>query len=748
MPEEASPHDRGSSSEPGDSSEPPNGLYVLSMSLHGLVRGQDIEFGRDADTGGQVTYVVEQARALAAHPSVDRVELLTRQIFAPNIDAGYAREREPLGEGAEIIRIPFGPKRYLRKERLWPYLDELVDRTLRHIRQTGRAPDVVLGHYADAGYVGSQVARVLGVPFVFTGHSLGRVKRERLLERGSDRESIEKQYNITTRIEAEELALETASVVITSTEQEVEQQYARYDHYEPERMDVIAPGVDLSRFRPPAPDEPRPAIADIVDRFLDDPDKPLILALARPDERKNLAMLVKVFGEDPWLREHANLALLAGTRDDIAKMSSQPRKVLTELLLLIDRYDLYGRIAYPKYHDGDDVPSLYRLTAARRGVFVNPALTEPFGLTLIEAAASGVPLVATHDGGPRDIIGTCENGRLVDPLDPEAIGAAIRELLEDSELWDRCSENGKERSHEHYGWQRHSMRVVNEVRRVLLGTRPRSAPTEKEPSRMPSIDRALIVEIDGVLDGDSEALREFHERFEATGDSVGLGYVTGRRPAAALEYVREIGAPEPDFMICSSGTEIVYGPTLAGDHSWTRHIDHRWHPRDIQKALLKLDGLSLQPEGEQRRFKLSWFLDAERAPSLRKLRRVLRQKRLPAKCILSDDAYLDVVPTRASPGRALQFLAFKWELWADRTLVVARTGLDEDMLRGDSLGVVVSNHSPELRSALARPRVHLSARSHVGAVLDGIDHYDFLGDIRVPEANAEAAAVAREGEPT
>ena len=59
-------------------------------------------------------------------------------------------------------------------------------------------------------------------------------------------------------------------------------------------------------------------------------------------------------------------------------------------------------------------------------MFVNPALTEPFGLTLIEAAASGLPVVATNDGGPQDILRLCGNGVLVDPLDADEMAASDR----------------------------------------------------------------------------------------------------------------------------------------------------------------------------------------------------------------------------------------------------------------------------------------------------------------------------------
>ncbi len=199
--------------------------YILLVSVHGLVRGSDMELGRDADTGGQVKYVVELARALIEHPGVEKVDLVTRRVPDSRVDAGYAKPVEVLQPGVNIIRIPCGPNRYVAKESLWPYLDSFVDNTLQYLRSQGRPPDLVHGHYADAGYVASCLSGVMNIPMAFTGHSLGRVKRERLLEKGSKPESIEKRYRISRRIEAEENALDHAALVVASTSQEVEEQY-------------------------------------------------------------------------------------------------------------------------------------------------------------------------------------------------------------------------------------------------------------------------------------------------------------------------------------------------------------------------------------------------------------------------------------------------------------------------------------------------------------------------------------------
>ena len=707
------------------------GLYVLSLTLHGLVRGTDIELGKDADTGGQVSYVVDQARALAAHPDVERVDVITRKVEDRNVDDAYAEPTEELAPGARIVRLPFGPRRYLRKETLWPYLDSLLDELTRYVRTQGRVPDIVHGHYADGGYVGAQLAKLLGVPLVFTGHSLGRVKRARLLADGQDEETLEEKYNLTRRIEGEEQALETAALVIASTRQEVEDQYEDYDHYEPDRMEVIPPGVDLSRFSPPPLSWRNPPIRDELRRFLSKPKKPMVLALARPDERKNFPRLIQAFAETKGLRDQANLVLVAGNREDIRELSGGARRVLTEILLLVDRYDLYGHVAYPKRHGSGDVPDLYRLAARTRGVFVNPALTEPFGLTLLEAGASGLPLVATDDGGPRDIIGACENGVLVDPLDPEDMGAAIQDLLQDRSRWGRYAKNGVARVHRHFSWESHARRYAEAVAEILRGARPALAPVRR--TRLPRMDRLLFTDVDGTLTGDAAALTEFRERLEEAGDRVGFGLATGRSLPQALELLDENQVPAPDVLITASGAQLHYGRDLTRDRSWERHIDYRWDPDGVAEALEALEGVTPAPLADDTRFRLRFRVDPQVAPSLVEIRRHLRRAGLQVTTLLDHDVELDVVPVRASPGLAIRFFCFKWNLPPERLLVAGDSGNDADMLSGETLGVVVGNHTDDLEELRGRGRVFFAEAEHARGILEGVAAYGFFDEIRIPD---------------
>jgi len=161
-------------------------LYILMLSIHGLVRSENIELGRDADTGGQIKYVIELIKALSHKEDIALIELFTRKIIDAEVDPIYAEDKEKINEKASIVRISCGPKKYLKKEKLWPYLDEFTDRIIQYLMKAKRVPSVIHAHYADAGYVGSRIACNLNIPFIFTGHSLGRIKKERLLmEKGA-----------------------------------------------------------------------------------------------------------------------------------------------------------------------------------------------------------------------------------------------------------------------------------------------------------------------------------------------------------------------------------------------------------------------------------------------------------------------------------------------------------------------------------------------------------------------------------
>ncbi|PIN11626.1 Glycosyltransferase [Handroanthus impetiginosus] len=687
-------------------------LYIVLISLHGLVRGENMELGRDSDTGGQVKYVVELARALANMEGVHRVDLLTRQITSPEVDFSYGEPIEMLSCpsdgfgscGAYIIRIPCGPPhKYIPKESLWPHIPEFVDGALGHIVNMARAlgeqvnggkpewPYVIHGHYADAGEVAARLSGVLNVPMVLTGHSLGRNKLEQLLKQGRlSREDIDSTYKITRRIEAEELGLDCAEMVVTSTRQEIEEQWGLYDGFDIQlerklrirrrrgvsclgrympRMGVIPPGMDFSRVTAQDSLEgdgdlksligadrthkrPIPPIWSEIMRFFMNPHKPMILALSRPDPKKNVTSLLKAFGECQPLREVANLTLILGNRDNIEDMADSSSSVLTTVLKLIDKYDLYGQVAYPKHHKQPQVPEIYRLAAKTKGVFINPALVEPFGLTLIEAAAYGLPIVGTKNGGPLDIVKALNNGLLVDPHDQKAISDALLKLVADKNLWQDCQKNGL-KNIQKFSWPEHCRNYLSQIEqcRSYHPTNQLSViPMPEEPLTeslrgLEDLSLKFSVDIDVKANGELDKARSQQkvidillQKTTTSGKSVNT-YCPGRRqwlyviaidsyncngcPTEALpliiKNVMQVGGAEPsqigfvlltglslletkdmltscevklehfDALGCSSGSEIYYPwRDLVVDEDYESHIEYRWPGENVKSMVMRL----------------------------------------------------------------------------------------------------------------------------------------------------------------
>jgi sucrose-phosphate synthase len=722
------------------------GLYIQMFSLHGLVRGENPEMGRDADTGGQIKYVLELGKHLAEKESVRQVDLFTRLIDDKVVSEDYSVPVEEVSDGFRIIRIQCGGRKYMRKELLWHHLDEYVDKSIKHIRREDAIPDIVHGHYADGGYVARQLSSIFGVPFIFTGHSLGRAKKAKLLNDGMAEKDIVKKYRIDQRIDAEEDILQDADLVITSTRQEIEEQYGMYRNREVPGYRVIPPGIDVDVFYPYYRDmvddqEPsdialhaKASVQQEMNRFFMNPEKPLILALCRPDKRKNISGLVTAYGEDRELQVMANLAIFAGLRKDISSMEDNEREVLTDMLLLMDKYDLYGKMAIPKKHDFEhEVPELYRIAAKKKGVFVNPALTEPFGLTLLEASATGLPIVSTDDGGPRDILANCDNGILVNATDGKEIADGIRKIIAEGQLWEKYSKNGILNVREHYTWLSHADSYMEEAAKlgqdyessIPLGDIP------KDPigRRLTTLNHFIITDIDNTLIGkDNSGLAELMEIVKKHRANLGFGVATGRTVDSAAAFLKEHGVEETDVIISSVGAGIYYGKQHMPGIGWRTHISSKWNRDKIKGLLDGLPFLEYQEEATQRPFKISYNMKPDK-DHLARIHDLLLKNRCRYNLIYSHQKYLDILPYRASKGKAIRYLSYKWEIPLANFLVCGDSGNDEEMLRGDPRAVVVGNYSSELERLKGRRNIYFARRHGAGGILEAIEHYDFLKEI-------------------
>jgi sucrose-phosphate synthase len=626
--------------------------------------------------------------------------------------------------------------KYIRKELLWNHLEEFVDKSIKYIKSKEELPDIIHSHYADAGYVCTELTKFFGIPLIHTGHSLGRDKLNNLLKNGLTEEEINKRYKINQRIAAEESVIFFADRIVTSTNQEIKKQYGLYENTNEDKFVVIPPGVSLERFHPynekrewnDEEREVRENIREELWRFFTNLNKPLILSLCRPEKRKNISGLINAYGRDKELQKKANLAIFAGIRKDIQKMADIEQEVLTEILLLLDKYNLYGKMAIPKTHDVDEeVPELYRIAAETGGVFVNSAFNEPFGLTLIEAAASGLPVVATNDGGPRDILANLDNGELVDVSEPDNIAKGIHKILDDDDRWEEYSRNGMEKVKRFYPWEAHTEKYVQVLNEILEENKEEPKTFISTGKKLLNYDKFMIFDIDDTLLGDSEATERLKKIIQDNAEHIGFGVATGRTIDSARKILQENNFILPDLIISSVGSEIYYRnkEDYVFSTGWEAHISQGWKRELIVESLSHFGFLEYQEEETQRKFKVSYYID-DAQNNYRKVVDTLVQNKVKANCIISHRNYLDILPARASKGRAVRYIAYRWNLLHNNLLVAGDSGNDEDMLTGELLGVIVGNRGEELNKLKGRRRVYFAKAKHADGIIEGIKYYNFL----------------------
>jgi sucrose-phosphate synthase len=418
-------------------------------------------------------------------------------------------------------------------------------------------------------------------------------------------------------------------------------------------------------------------------------------------------------------------------------MAEGEREVLTELLLLMDKYNLYGKLAIPKKHDVEfEVPEIYRLCAERKGVFINIALTEPFGLTILESTATGCPVVATEDGGPAEILPKCQNGSLVPPRDTAAIQTALRNILMDPDHWKTLSNQGIEKIRENYSWEAHVGRYLELVKENLdasrgLGKKNASQNT-RIYDRLKSASRMMIADVDGTLvseTGDFSGLDELKNLLRERGKDFVFGVATGRSLASVEALFREHDIPTPDVAICDVGTHICHGFKEADlDKAWMEHIDFRWNRAAVVAALQEVPGLELQEAGVQTPHKVSYYWHGGNDNPLNEslIRRQLGRLARNTSLIVTHDSYLDILPKRASKGRAVRFIGNKWNIPLRDTVVFGDAGNDLDMFTGATRGVVVGNYSSEMESLRGKPRIYFSPQPSAAGILDGLRRIAFI----------------------
>ena len=543
---------------------------IAIVSPHGYF-GQSNVLGKP-DTGGQVVYILDQVRALerAMRASLDEqgldiapnIVVLTRLIPDAEGTTCDCRIEPILGtDHARILRVPFRTEAgdvvrpWISRFQIWPYLERFARHAERELlAELGGRPDFILGNYSDGNLVASLMARRLGVTQCNIAHALEKTKYPNADLRWR---AFDDEHHFACQFTADLVAMNTADFIISSTYQEIAGarqavgQYESYsaftlpglyrvvagiDCFDP-KFNIVSPGASPEAFFPHWEQERRipslmTELGDLIhgepgERSrgrLAQPDLPMLFVISRLDQVKNVCGFIECYGRSPRLRALANVLVVGGHIDPDRSTDVDERRQIEQLHALFDRYALDDKVRWLELHaDKNRIGELYRLVADTRGAFVQPALYEAFGLTVVEAMSSGLPAFVTMFGGPSEIVEDGRSGFHIDPTDADAAAAIIAAFLErtqaDGDHWLAIARRGVERVEQRYNWSRYAKRLL-ELSRIYGFWRYITSLDRAETRRYLEMFYALMY-------------RPLAARIEGAGGASGDARPSTERPASA-----------------------------------------------------------------------------------------------------------------------------------------------------------------------------------------------------------------------
>ena len=489
---------------------------LLILSPHGYF-AQDNVLGRP-DTGGQVVYILDQVRALEkemrqriANQGLDidpAILVVTRLIPQSEGTTCHLREEKINGtKNARILRVPFRHAngevvpQWISRFRVWPYLERFaIDVEKEAIAELGGRPDLIIGNYSDGSLVASLLSERLGVTQCNIAHALEKPK---LLHADLYWKDNDPQYHLGCHFTADLISMNMADFIITSSYLEIagrSDSVGQYESYQTFTMpglyrvvdginvfdpkfNIVSPGVSEEFYFPYTDTERRfSSLSDELEELvyggdeagdrhgrLQDRDKPLLFTMGRMDNVKNITGLTEIFGRSEQLRERANLLVVAGYIDPNQSLDDEEKAQISLMHSLIEKYQLYNSVRWIGAQLRKNIAGeLYRYVADKRGAFVQPALFEAFGLTVIEAMATGLPTFATRFGGPLEIIEHDVSGFHFNPVHKNETASLIASFLEKCEAdeaeWHRLSKGAIERVQSRYTWSLHARKLMTYAR--------------------------------------------------------------------------------------------------------------------------------------------------------------------------------------------------------------------------------------------------------------------------------------------
>ena len=399
---------------------------IAMVSTHGYVAAHP-PLGA-ADTGGQVVYVLELSKKLAQLGF--EVDVWTRRFEDQP-------EVEPVAEHVRILRMPCGGPQFIPKEYLAHSLPEWTDRALAFIRKHGLRYQFINSHYWDAGVAGKLLSEALDVPHVHTPHSLGRWKKAQMEgDYPGDEVAFERQYNFTERIRAESELHATSSMVVATTPPQLD---LLMEYGAPAgRCRMIPPGYDDLRFFPVG-EASREGLRQRLGF-----SGTVVLALGRLARNKGYDLLLEGFAVLARRHSEAVLHLAVGG----SSATDLEATLLEELRIQAANLGLADRVRFGDFIPDEALADYYRAA----DLFVLSSRYEPFGMTAIEAMASGTPTVVTVHGGLHRVLTFGRHALFADPLDPEDLGLTMAKVLQLPRLRARLSRMGAHKARSLFTW--------------------------------------------------------------------------------------------------------------------------------------------------------------------------------------------------------------------------------------------------------------------------------------------------------
>jgi D-inositol-3-phosphate glycosyltransferase len=366
------------------------------------------------DGGGMNVYVRELASAMASDDVSCRVYVRRWHDDLPAVV-----DVEP---GFRVVHIDAGPSE-LSKDELDPYTEVFAKRV--GVDLVDFRPDVVHANYWLSGAAGRLLKLEHNLPLVTTFHTLARVK--------ADLGDPEPEH----RAQAEAEVMGCADAVLANCTAEAAQ-LREYYGADPDKIEVVPPGVDHALFSPGSQAGARWALGT--------DDRPLLLFVGRIQPLKGADVAVETLARLKrrdarlWIVGGASGAAGAGEFDRIRR--------------LVADCGLESRVRFLPPVPHHLLSTYYRAA----DVCLVPSRSESFGLVALEAAACGVPTVASAVGGLITLVEHGYTGYLVESRDPAQYAAHVDRILADPVLARRLSVSAAARGRT-YTWSRSAARL-------------------------------------------------------------------------------------------------------------------------------------------------------------------------------------------------------------------------------------------------------------------------------------------------